>query len=136
MSIAARPRDARYIEAYNGSGSAIGAYLGVRGSPTNIALPSGVTSPVFGFTARDIPSAERGDVQYAGVAVATAAEAWDAAALLVGVRLYVDTAGKVAVWDAGAGVNQSVCAQALTVSSGDGALVEVLIGGGGIGQGA
>jgi predicted RecA/RadA family phage recombinase len=136
MSIAARNRDARYIEAYNGTGSTIAAYLGVRGSPTAIALPSGVTSPCFGVTARDIPTTERGDVQYAGVAIATAAEAWDATALAAGVRVYVDTAGKMAVWDAGAGVNQSVFGLALTVSSGDGALVEILIGAGGIGQGA
>jgi predicted RecA/RadA family phage recombinase len=136
MSIAARNRDARYIEAYNGSGSAIAAYLGVRGSPTNIALPSGVTSPCFGVTARDIAAAERGDVQYAGVAVATAAEAWDATALLAGVRVYVDTAGKMAIWDAGSGVNQAVFGLALTVSSGADALVEILIGAGGIGQGA
>ncbi len=136
MSIAARNRDARYIEAYNGSGSAIAAYLGVRGSPTNIALPSGVTSPCFGVTARDIAAAERGDVQYAGVAVATAAEAWDATALLAGVRVYVDTAGKMAIWDAGSGVNQAVFGLALTLSSGADALVEILIGAGGIGQGA
>lgn len=136
MSIAARPRDARYIEAYNGSGSAIGAYLGVRGSPTNIALPSGVASPVFGVTARDIAAGERGDVQYDGVAVCTAAEAWDAAALLVGVRVYFDTAGKAAIWDAAAGVNQSVAGLAHTISSGDGALVEIKLGAGGIGQGA
>lgn len=136
MSIAARNRDPRYIEAYNGSGSAIAAYLGVRGSPTNIALPSGVTSPCFGVTARDIADGERGDVQYAGVAIATAAEAWDATALLAGVRVYVDTAGKMAIWDAGSGVNQAVFGLALTVSSGADALVEILIGAGGIGQGA
>lgn len=136
MSIAARPRDARYIEGYNATVSTIAAYLGVKGSPTSITLPSGVTSPLFGVTAKDIPSGERGDVQYAGVAVCTAAEAWDATALLAGVRVYFDTAGKAAIWDAGAGVNQTVAGLALTVSSGDGALVEILLGAGGIGQGA
>lgn len=136
MSIAARPRDARHIEGYNGTGSTIAAYLGVKGSPTAITLPSGVTSPVLGVTIKDIPTGERGDIQYAGVAVMLAAEAWDATALAAGVRVYVDTAGKAAIWDAGAGVNQTVYGLAITVSAGADSLVEVLIGAGGIGQGA
>lgn len=137
MSLAACPRIPQYLEGQNNTGSEIAAFLGVRGSPASIALPSGVTSPIYGFTAEPIAAnGGRGNVQVSGVAVATAAEAWDAAALLAGIRLYVDTAGKVAIWDAASGVNQAVVGIPLTVSSGDGALVEVLIGAGGIGQGA
>lgn len=134
--INAAPRFPQYIEGANATGSTIATFLGVRGSPASIALPSGVASPVLGFTAEDILTGERGNVQVAGICVGTAAEAWDAAAVLVGVRCYVDTAGKLAIWDAAAGVNQSVAGLALSVSTGDGDLVDFLIGAGGVGQGA
>lgn len=129
-------RNQQYLEGFNNTGSTIAKFLGVRGSYSSIALPSGVASPFFGFTTDAIADQARGDIQYAGVGIGTAAEAWDAAALLVGVRLYIDTAGKVAIWDAASGVNQTVCGLAQTISTGDGDLVEVLIGAGGIGQGA
>lgn len=129
-------RNQQYLEGFNNTGSTIAKFLGVRGSYSAIALPSGVTSPIFGFTTDEMLDQDRKDIQYAGVAIATAAEAWDAAALLAGIRLYVDTAGKVAIWDAAGGVNQAVCGIPLTISTGDGDLVEVLIGAGGIGQGA
>jgi len=129
-------RNQQYLEGLNTSGSSIAKFLAVRGSYSAIALPSGVTSPVFGVTTDAIADQARGDIQYAGVAIVTAAEAWDAAALLAGIRLYADTAGKAAIFDAAGGVNQAVFGIPLTISTGDGDLVEVLLGVGGIGQGA
>lgn len=134
MSIAARPRNPLYLEAYSSGG--VAEYLAVMGSPVAVALPSGITSPVFGITAETIAAATRGNVQYSGVAVWTAGEEISAAAIAAGARLYAGTDGKAYLFDAAAGVNQAVVGIPLSSASGDGKLFEVLLGAGGIGQGA
>ncbi len=134
MSIGAMAPNAMYLEGY--AASAISAYLCVMGSPRLIALPSAVSSPVYGVTAEDIAAAGRGNVQTSGVAICTAGEEISQAAINAGARVYAGTDGKVYLWDAAAGVNQAVVGIPLLAASGDGKLTEVLLGAGGIGQGA
>lgn len=136
MSIAARPRNQVFLEGYNSTGSTIGAYLAVMGSGADIALPSAITSPVYGITAEDIPDLRRGNVQVGGIAVWTAGEQISQAAIDAGARLYAGTDGKAYLFDAAAGVNQSVVGIPLSPASADGKLFEVMLGAGGIGQGA
>lgn len=134
MSINASPRNAVYLEGYSSAG--VAAYLAVMGSPVAIALPSAVSSPVYGITAETIAATSYGNVQVGGVAVWTAAEEISAAAIAAGARLYAGTDGKAYIWDAAAGVNQSIVGIPITPASGDGKLFAVLLGAGGIGQGA
>lgn len=137
MSIIGKPRDARYIEGFNNTGSTISAYLAVMGYPASITLPAAVSSPVLGITARDIADQERGDIQYDGVAIGTAGEAISAGDIASGVRLYAATTGKLLKWSPSAGVNQSVCGIPLSTAAADGDQISVmLLKGGGIGQGA
>jgi hypothetical protein len=136
MSIVAKPRDARYLEGQNDSGGDIAAYLAVMGSPVAIELPSAITSPVYGITAEAIADGSRGNIQYAGVAIWTAGEQISAAAIVAGARLYAGTDGKAYLFDAAAGVNQAVVGIPLSPAAADGDYFEVLLGAGGIGQGA
>lgn len=136
MSIAARPRLAQYLEGYNGTGVAIGKYLFVTGTPAGVKLPAAITDPVLGATAEDIAIGDRGNVQALGIAVVTAGEAISQAALDAGARVYAGTDGKAYLFDAAAGVNQSVAGIPLSPAAGDGKLIEVLLHAGGIGQGA
>lgn len=134
MSINASPRNAVYLEGYSSAG--VAAYLAVMGSPVAIALPSAVSSPVYGITAETIAATSYGNVQVGGVAVWTAGEEISAAAIAAGARLYAGTDGKAYLFDAAAGVNQAVVGIPITPASGDGKLFSVLLGAGGIGQGA
>lgn len=92
-----------------------------------IKLPAASTEDVVGVTMAAIAVSEWGDVQIRGVAPCTAA-----AAITVGDRLMMDTAGKVLTWTASTGVNAAVVGKALTAASADGDLVEVELAGPGV----
>lgn len=133
--ISAAPRNQTFLEGYNGTGSTIGKYLAVRGSSESIALPSAVSTTIYGITAEDIADGTCGNVQTDGVAVALAGEAISQSAVDAGARGYADTDGKIYLWDAATGVNQSIVGQILKAASAEDDLIEVRLGGGGIGQG-
>lgn len=125
-------RNQQYLEGYNATGSTIAKFLAVKGAYSSVSLPAAVSSPVFGFTTDSLADQTYGDIQIAGVAIATAGEAL----ATVGTRVYADTDGKCYAWDAASGVNQSIIGTTMTVASGADDTFEILIGAGGIGQGA
>jgi hypothetical protein len=78
---------------YNATGSAIGARLIVKKSPTvddGILLPAAPTDAVFGVTRELVPAGSYGNVQTEGMAICTAG-----AAVTKGDRLEPTVAGKV-----------------------------------------
>lgn len=121
-----------YLPGTNNTGSTIGAYLAVILTATGITLPSAVTSPIYGFTTESVSDLARSDVQVGGVVAIGTANG----AITKGTRLTVTTAGKVAAWAPASGVNSSVVGIALTTTTTDGDLIEILLGAGGIAQGA
>lgn len=129
-------RNQQYLEGFNDTGSTIAKFLAVAGCYSSIVLPAAVSSPIYGITTDAIADQAYGDIQYAGVAIGTAGEAWTLSDIEAGLRLYAGTDGKLYKFDATAGVNQAVCGLPMTASSGDGDTVEVLLQSGGIGQGA
>ena len=120
------PRDVRYLEALNSSGSTIAAHKIVEGSRAAITLAAGVTAIPFGVTARDIANGDFGDVAYEGVVPVIAGTAGMSAGSLVmpeagGTGLGVDVSGS-------AGTNKGVlgrCEQ--SAASGKLGLVRIAI---------
>lgn len=129
-------RNQQYLEGLNDTGVTIAKFLAVMGSYASIALPSAITSPVYGITTDAVPDQRYVDVQYSGIAIWTAGEAISAAAIIAGARLYAGVDGKAYLFDAAAGVNQSIVGIPMTPATGDGDTFEVLLGVGGLGQGA
>lgn len=129
-------RNQQYLEGFNDTGSTIAKFLAVIGCYSSVLLPAAVSSPVYGITTDAIADQAYGDIQYSGVAIGTAGEAWSLSDIEGGLRLYAGTDGKLYKFDAAGGVNQAVCGLPMTASSGADDTVEILLGVGGIGQGA
>jgi histidinol phosphatase-like enzyme len=92
-----------------------------------VELPGASTDDVHGVTMAAILDDEWGDVQIRGLAVCTAA-----AAITIGDRLMMDTAGKVLTWTAAGGTNAAVVGKAMTAATADGDLIEVELAGPGV----
>lgn len=136
MARKAAPFNQLFVRGLNDTGSTISTGYGVTGSAASIELPDAITRPVLGVAAEDIADGSRGDVQYSGCAVAIAGEAFNQATIDAGIRVYCGTDGKFYVFDAASGVNQAVAGMPLSPSTGDGDEFDLLLGVGGIGQGA
>jgi hypothetical protein len=122
------PQDLR--SGYNATGSSIGAALVVvldNAGDRQIELPGAVTDDVYGVTLKAIANVTWGDVQIRGQAICTAS-----AAITIGDRLMLTTAGKVATWTAAGGSNAAVVGKAITAATTDGDLIEVELAGPGV----
>ena len=122
------PEDLR--SGYNNTGSSIGEALVVvlnNAGDREVELPGAVTDDVYGVTLDAIADDTWGDVQIRGQAICTCS-----AAVAIGARLMMDTAGKVLTWSAAAGSNAAVVGKALTATSADGDLLEVELAGPGV----
>lgn len=85
---------------YNNSGSTIAGKLAVQrlgAGADQVQLPAAITSPTYGITMHDIPTGTRGDLQVAGLAIATSG-----AAITAGAELEAMTTGKVRTRTTGA----------------------------------
>lgn len=133
MANTATQRHPVCLEGLNDSGGDLDAFLAVSGGPSSIDLAAGITSPVYGILAADVPEDERGDVQIGGVAIFIAG----AAGATEGARLMPEAGGtgKLVDWTVGAGANATIVGLCLKTAAAN-KQGEVLLGAGAMGQGA
>ena len=115
---------------YNNTGSTLAEAIVVvlnNAGDREVELPGAVTDDVYGVTLKAIADDTWGDIQIRGTAICTCS-----AAVAIGARLMMDTAGKVLTWSASAGSNAAVVGKALTATSADGDLLEVELAGPGV----
>ncbi len=120
------------LEGFNNTGGTLSAFLAVKGGPSSILLPTALTDACYGFLTEDAADQSMGNVQIGGVAICTAGTG----GITEGDRLVVEAnTGKMITWAPAGGANQSIVGTCLKTAAAN-KLGEILIGAGGIGQGA